>query len=184
MSSRNKSFSHSRILLIKTSSFALIRSFPVLLSAQFVVAHRGMRLSAKTVPLRSQSANEAGPCGFPLTSQTQSLLPDKAFALVHCPFTHFIKALCRHRCPGRSAREQSSVTQQTDRGLQRAPCSSSQLKRRPEMRLPAGQRVSSEKSNSSAAQQTNTPACEPTHPGETPYTAIKTQQQSPPEHPT
>src|SRR5712664_1078241 len=108
MSSRNKSFSPSRILLIKTSSFALIRSFRVSFSAQFVVAHTGMRLSAKTLPLRSQSANEAGPCGCPLTSQTQSLLPDKAFALVHCPFTHFIKALCRHRCPGRFAREQSS----------------------------------------------------------------------------
>src|SRR6266851_6190480 len=78
MSSRNKSFSPSRILLIKTSSFALIRSFRVSFSAQFVVAHTGMRLSAKTLPLRSQSANEAGPCGFPLTSQTQSLLPDKA----------------------------------------------------------------------------------------------------------
>ena len=153
MSSRNKSFSPSRILLIKTSSFALIRSFRVSFSAQFVVAHTGMRLSAKTLPLRSQSANEAGPCGFPLTSQTQSLLPDKAFALVHCPFTHFIKALCRHRCPGRSAREQSSVTQQTDRGLRRAPCSSSPLKRHPEMRFPSGQRVSSEKSNSSAVRK-------------------------------
>jgi len=153
MSSRNKSFSPSRILPIKTSSFALIRSFCVSFSAQFVVAHTGMRLSAKTLPLRSQSANEAGPCGCPLTSQTQSLLPDKAFALVHCPFTHFIKALCRHRCHGRFAREQSSVTQQTDRGLRRAPCSSSPLKRRPEMRFPSGQRVSSEKSNSSAVRK-------------------------------
>ncbi len=47
----------------------------------------------------------------------------------------------RRRCPGRFAREQSSVTQQTDRGLRRAPCSSSPLKRRPEMRFPSGQRV-------------------------------------------
>ena len=148
MSSRNKSFSPSRILLIKTSSFALIWSFRVSFSAQFVVAHTSMRLSAKTLPLRSQSANEVGPCGFPLTSQTQSLLPVKAFALVHCPFTRFIKAFCWHRCPGRSAREQRSVTQQTDRGLRRAPCSSSPLERRPEMRFPSGERVSGESSNS------------------------------------
>src|SRR5260370_23537858 len=121
-----------------------------------------MRISAKTVPLRSQSANEAGPCGCPLTSQTQSLVPDKAFALVHCPFTHFIKALCRHRCPGRFAREQSSVTQQTDRGLRRALCSSSPLKRRPDMGFPSGQRVSSEKSNSSAVGKKNQADCRAT----------------------
>src|SRR5260370_25431097 len=147
MSSRNKSFSPSRILLIKTSSFALIRSFRVSFSAQFVVAHTSMRLSAKTVPLRSQSANEVGPCGFPLTSQMQSLLPDKAFALEHCPFTHLIKALCRHRCPRRSAGEESSVMQQTDRGLRRAPCSSSPLHRRQEMRFPSGESVSGERLN-------------------------------------
>src|ERR1700687_166968 len=92
MSSRNKSFSPSRILLIKTSSFALIRSFRVSFCPQLVVAHTGMRLSAKTLPLRSRSANEVGPCGFPLTSQAKSLLPGKAFALLQCPFTHFIKA--------------------------------------------------------------------------------------------
>jgi len=40
------------------------------------------------------------------SSQTQSLLPSKAFAFLHYPFTRFIKTLCRHRCPGRSAREQ------------------------------------------------------------------------------
>src|SRR5260370_2043949 len=128
MSSRNKSFSPSRILLIKLTSCALTRSFRVSFSAQFVVAHTGMRLSAKTLPLRSQSANEAGPCGCPLTSQTQSLLPDKAFALVHCPFTHFIKALCRHRCPGRFAREQTPAPQQTDPLLSHPPCSRPPLK--------------------------------------------------------
>src|ERR1700746_440686 len=115
MSSRNKSFSPSRILLIKTASFALIRSFRVSFSAQFVVAHKSMSLSAKTLSLRSQSTNEVGPCGFPLTSQTQSLLPDKAFALVHCPFTHLIRALGRHRFPRRPAGKQNSAAQQTDR---------------------------------------------------------------------
>src|SRR5216683_2443371 len=153
MSSRNKSFSPFRILLIKTSSFALIRSFRVSFSAQFVVAHTGMRLSAKTRPLRLQSASEVGPCSFPLTSQTQSLLPDKAFALLHCPFTHFIKAFCWHRCSRRSAREQNSVTQQTDRGLRRSPCSSSALNRRPEMRFPSGERVSDESLNLLAVRQ-------------------------------
>src|SRR5260370_3530857 len=153
MSSRNKSFSPSRILLIKTSSFVLIRSCRVSFSASTVVAHTGVRLCAKTLPLTSQSAIEVGSCSFPLTSQTQSLLPYKAFALLHFPFTHFIKAFCWHRCPGRSAREQSSVTQQTDRGLRRAPCSSSLLNRRPEMRFPSGERVSGERSNSSALRE-------------------------------
>src|SRR5260370_198584 len=80
MSSRNKSFWPSRILLIKTSSFPLIRSFRVSFSAQFFVAHTSMCLSPNTHPLTSQSVNKPGPCGFPLTPQPQDLFraPERA----------------------------------------------------------------------------------------------------------
>src|SRR5258707_6700975 len=153
MSSRNKSFSPSRILLIKTSSFDLIRSLRVSFSAPTAVAHTGVRLCPKTLPLGSQSTIKVEPCSFPHTSQPNSLLPGKAFAALRCPFAFFVKVPSRHRCPCRSANEQNPVTQQTNSGLRRAPCSRSRLKRGPQMRFPTRERVSGERFYSSAVRE-------------------------------
>src|SRR5260370_40375220 len=156
----NNSFAPSRILLIKTSSFDLIRSLGVSFSAPTAVAHTGVRLCAKTLPLGSQSAIKVGPCSLPRTSQTHPLLPGKAFAALRCPFAFFVKVPSRHRCPCRSAREQNSVTQQTNSGLRRAPCSRSRLKRGPQMRFPTGARVSGEDFYSSAVTEKELLECE------------------------
>src|SRR5260370_41113504 len=107
----NNSFAPSRILLIKTSSFDLIRSLGVSFSAPTAVAHTGVRLCAKTLPLGSQSTIKVGPCSFPHTSQTHSLLPVKAFAALLCPFTFFVKVPYRLKWPCRSANDQNPVTQ-------------------------------------------------------------------------
>src|ERR1700739_3019283 len=101
----------------------------------------------------SGTANAVGPCSFVLTSQTNSRLQDKALASSLCVFRHFIKTLCRHRCRERSGRQQSAVTQQTGRVVRRGIFSSSPLKRRQEMRFSSGERVSEERSNSSALRE-------------------------------